>query len=364
MLRTKVLIIGGGPAGSTSARFLAENSIDTILLERDMSYIKPCGGGIASTALHELNIPESVLKNKINKIRIVSPKGEDIGIHLTGGHLCVTERGEFDSKSREMAGNKGASVIEAEFIGFEKTGKHIISVARKKASNEEIKITSDYVVAADGITFKAGSCVKAAGLKYLYTLSASLKTADSDTCEFWFSSNHASNFYSWIFPSKEHSSIGTGSTNPRELTSLLNNFTKRRFDASVKGLASENYLGKLRAFRIPEWRGNLFNIRNIFFAGDASGSVMPVTYEGIYYAMKSGEFIARAVIEGKTNVYKKLWNSRFKNRFLLMNRIKQILFKNAENIEKWVALHKRPEVQEIAIKLWLRKETDIVLFFS
>jgi len=72
--------------------------------------------------------------------------------------------------------------------------------------------------------------------------------------------------------------------------------------------------------------------------------------------MKSGEFAAQAIIEDNPDIYKKLWKGRFKNRFLLMSKIRNYLFKNDENIEKFVGLHKRPEVQEIAMKLWLRKE--------
>ena len=67
MLRTKVLIIGGGPAGSTAARFLAKEGIDTILLERNFSFVKPCGGGIPDAAFDELGIPRNIIK-KMSKI--------------------------------------------------------------------------------------------------------------------------------------------------------------------------------------------------------------------------------------------------------------------------------------------------------
>lgn len=362
MLRTNVLVIGGGPAGSTAARFLAENNIDTILVERDLSYIKPCGGGIPSTALHELNIPEEVVKKKVNKMRIVSPKGEDVEVELKGGHLCITGRGDFDSKLREMAADKGASIIEAEFIRFDEVDRNITSTIGKRSSGEEIKIKSDYVIASDGITFKAGSSIRHERPDCLYTISAHIRSKDYDACEFWFGSNHASNFYSWVFPSQKYSSIGTGSKNPKELTALLDRFIRRRFKMPMKDFAHENFLGrnlinKPRAFKVPEWNGTLFNTKNILFAGDAAGIVMPLTYEGIYYAMKSGEFAARAAMEGRPALYKKLWNSRFRNRFLLMSKIRNYLFKSDSNIEKFVALHKRPEVQEIAMRLWLKKET-------
>ncbi len=43
----EIAIIGGGPAGLTLAKFLAEESVDFVLMEEDASfYGKPCGEGI------------------------------------------------------------------------------------------------------------------------------------------------------------------------------------------------------------------------------------------------------------------------------------------------------------------------------
>lgn len=364
MLRTNVLIIGGGPAGSTAARFLADSGIDTVLLERDLSYVKPCGGGIPSTCLQEMNISEEeVVKKKIKKMIMVSPKGERVYVDLTEGYLCIIERGIFDAKLRAIAQKKGASIIEAEFLRFEKTGKEIISSIKNRATGEEIKIKSDYAIAADGITFKAGSSIKHDKPDCLYTISAHIKPipfiqeGGGDACEFWCGSLHAPSFYSWIFPSAGYASIGTGGPNVRELQSLLEKFIMRRFNIHLKDFKSQNFLTKTRAFKIPQWHGTVFNIKNILFAGDAASTVMPISYEGVYYAMKSGEFAARAITEGRPAIYKKLWNSRFRNRFLLMSKIRNHLFKDDEHIEKFVSLHKHPEAQEIAMRLWLRKET-------
>jgi len=58
--------------------------------------------------------------------------------------------------------------------------------------------------------------------------------------------------------------------------------------------------GEKRVYRIPVW-----NKSKILFAGDSAGQVLPLTYEGIYYAMKAGEFAARAIIENKVDNYNK-----------------------------------------------------------
>lgn len=356
MLSTNVLIIGGGPAGATAARFLAENGIETILLERDLSYKKPCGGGIPSSAFDELDIPRSIIKKEIRKIRIISPGGDDFEIALKGGCIAITDRGDLDTALRAMAHGRGAELIEGTFVRFTATGRKVISLIRNRVTNEETTIQSDYVIAADGITSRAGSQLKAPSPHHIFTISAHIPPAGFDCCEFWFGSGHASRFYSWVFPSSEFASIGTGSSRSRELTRLLDRFIRRRFNSSLRNFAADTRMEKPRAFKIPVWNKTLFNRDNVLFAGDTAGTVMPVTYEGIYYAMKSGEFAAQALIEKKPENYKRLWNSRFRTRFLLMSKINHLLFKDDETIEKWVQLHKKPEVQEIAMKLWLEKK--------
>ncbi len=358
MFRTNVLVIGGGPAGSIASRFLASNGIDTILIDRDFSYVKPCGGGIPYAAFCELDIPLTTVKKEIRKIIVVSPRGERVEVGLRGGHLCIVKRGEFDKTLRKIASDKGATLLEAEFIGFESTGKKIVSIIQKKENKEQIKIISDYVIASDGVTAKTVSTLGIRKNPSTFTISTHIKNdlistnGGDDACEFWFGSKHASNFYSWVFPSSEYLSVGTGSSEPRKLLSLLDNFLTMRFNSDLKGLRE-----KTRAFKIPLWTNKIFNVSNILFTGDSAGMVMPVTYEGIYYAMKSAEFASRAILQHKPSAYKKLWSSRFNSRFILMNKIKNYIFKNDENIEKFVLLHKRLDVQEIAMRLWLTKET-------
>ncbi len=369
MIRTHVLIVGGGPAGSTAARFLARQGIETILVERDFSYVKPCGGGIPSATINELDIPRSVIRKEVRKIRIVSPKGEKIDIALTGGHLCITERGILDSTLREMARVEGALTLEGEFSHFETRGKSIVSVVREKLTHRDLKIQSRFVVASDGITNRIGTVLRLPKLQSFYTISARMtpsslpsalrmsKPDGGDRCEFWFGAEHASHCYSWVFPSGEYSSIGTGAVHPGELPLLLEKFLKRRSRDPGTSLQQDSVISNRRIFKVPINNGSVSTERNILFTGDAAGTVLPITYEGIYYAMKSGEFAARAITEGKPHLYKRLWNGRFRRRFLLMNTIRHSFFKSDEHIEKWLSMHKRPEVQEIAMRLLLRKES-------
>lgn len=373
MVRTHTLVIGGGPAGATAARFLAGQGRETILVERNMSFVKPCGGGIPSTALEEFKIPHTIVRKEARKILVVSPRGEAQEIALTGGYLAMTDRAFFDKVLRELAGREGAVVTEGEFSGFSRTGKTIVSTVRRRIagsngrSSENIEIESDYIIAADGVTGKVGSALGIPRPPSLPTISThitseTLSGSDGarepgDCCEFWFGRRHAPGFYSWVFPSGDGFSIGTGGTATGDLGPLFRIFLDRRFGGRPHAMPEESRGIKRRIFRIPSGKSPLFCWKNVIFTGDAAGMVMPITYEGIYYAMKSGEFAAQAICENSPSMYRKLWEHAFRKRFLLMNTLRELLFGNDDLIEKWVTIHKRPEVQEIAMRIFLRKES-------
>lgn len=356
MLKTAVLVVGGGPAGATAARCLAAEGIDTILVERDFSYVKPCGGGISSGAFREFALPENIIKKTISKILIVSPEDRKIEMSLSGGYIFITERGLLDSSLRKMARDQGASLIEGEFTGFEKSGGMFISSIIRKEDRMAIRIQSEYILAADGITFGIGRKSGQPGLNRLYTISARIEPFDGDTCEFWFGTVHASHFYSWIFPSENHASIGTGGLTPQACPALLKTFLGRRFGNQLEQMMHHNVIGRSRIFPIPSWRGKSFGAGKILFLGDAAGMVIPVTYEGIYYAMKSGQFAATAIVEQRPEIYRKLWEERFGRRFMVMDRFKNHFFRDDASIEKWIGVHRSSAVQELAMRLWLQKE--------
>lgn len=347
MLRTQALVVGGGPAGATAARFLALGGIDAVLVERNMSFVKPCGGGIPSTAFKELDIPAHTIKRTVDKIKVVSPLANALSIDLDGGSISIVERGDFDAALRQGAAQAGASTIEGEFRHFSNIGKTITAVLSVKG--EEVNISADYVIAADGVNSRVRSRLDIKPLDSFLTVSEKIKGADTDSCEFWFGASHAPRFYSWVFPQKDCLSVGTGSFEPSRIRAFWDMFIKKR------GLRSQ---GIVRGYKIPIWQGDLYNSGKILFSGDAAGQVMPLSYEGIYYAMKSGEFAARAVMEGKAGNYKKLWQKRFQRRFSIMKRLWEYFLKDDLHAEKLVQFHEKPSVQAASMSLWLKKDHD------
>lgn len=345
-LTTKVLIVGGGPAGATAAGVLAGAGLDVILLERNLSFVKPCGGGLSLNAFDEFCIPKTVIQKEVPCIRIISPKSEMLDIDLKGSSLAIIARGEFDNELRNKAKEKGANIIEAEFNSIMHNKNYRIEAA---GSEWQYDISAEYVIASDGVNSRLRTALGIKPARSFFTMSEHIQGETVEFCEFWFGSTHAPRSYSWVFPTSEGISTGTGAFEQGQVKALFERFKER------KGIKSE---GNKRIYKVPIWEGDLYNKGKVIFAGDSAGHVLPLTYEGIYYAMKAGEFAARSIIEEKVGQYKKMWKARFLKRFILMERLRDYFLKNDYFAERLVALHRRPEIQEVSLRLWLSKDSS------
>ncbi len=351
-ITTECVVIGGGPAGSQSARRLAEAGRDVILIERNLYHDKPCGGGIPSIAFEDFNIPLSLIKKKVEWIKLVSPLGDEVRIKLEGGTICIVERKEFDFSLREIASMKGARLLQGNFRGFnEISNKRIVS--RIIIDKGPIEILSKYAIIAGGIN--SGLTIDEK-LKKSFTLTIKGIPIEDiergpDTCEFYLGSSHAERFYSWVFPSSDKNiSVGTGAFEVLKVRDMLNRFLLRR------GIRID---GKVRGYWIPLWHSSkrLLNPwKNIIVTGDAGGIVMPLSFEGIYYALSSGNLASEAILTGKPGEYVEKWNRQYYRRFKVMKLLWNYFLKDDRRAEDMVKLHKRREIQEASMRLWLRKD--------
>ncbi|MDQ7786986.1 MAG: NAD(P)/FAD-dependent oxidoreductase [Thermodesulfovibrionales bacterium] len=351
-LQAKVLVVGGGPAGATAAKVLAAQGTEVILLERNLSFAKPCGGGLILSAFHEFSIPRTTIKKEIRNIKLISPAGEHVTVELGESGIAIVQRKEFDSVLREQAWAAGSCVLEGEFSAI--TGNTLYRI-EAWTGDKKIEITAEYVIAADGVNSKVRKALGISPPASLFALSEYIRGVQNETCEFWFGSSHAPGSYSWVFPAHEGISLGTGHFSPGELQNLFEKFKIR------KGIKAE---GLRKIYRIPLWDGGLYQSGRVLFAGDSAGQVLPLTYEGIYYAMTSGALAAQAILLGEMNNYKKMWKYRFQKRFVLMEKLRSYFLKDDTTAERLVALHKRPEIQLASRSLWLMKDSHKKSFLS
>jgi geranylgeranyl reductase len=319
----KIVIIGGGPAGATAATILSKY-FQTILIQ-DKIWDKPCGGGIKAKIFKELNLPSYLIKHKISHLYI-HYKNKNIKIDLKGENLFIVKRKEFDDFLRKNAQKNGAQLIYAKLKDIQ--GNSIILSNNKK-------IEFDILIAADGVNSKVRKILKLPPIPKILTYYG-ITNINVNTCHFYFDKKIAGDYYAWVFPHENKAHIGcVNSNNFKKFQEILNTNIKPK------------------GYYIPTWQENIkTQINNIYFVGDAAGQVMPLSFEGIYYAMQSAKILANTIINNKN--YKQEWEKKFLKEFKFMKNLENLMKYNLTR-EILIYLQQFKFFQNISVNLWLGK---------
>ena len=114
---------------------------------------------------------------------------------------------------------------------------------------------------------------------------------ETDRCDVYYQGKLSPDFYAWVFPHGDTTSVGTGSANK--------GFSLKGSVADLRAQAGLDQSETLRREGAPiplkplkRWD----NGRDVVLAGDAAGVVAPASGEGIYYAMLGGRLAGEAAM--------------------------------------------------------------------
>ncbi|MCX8197463.1 MAG: geranylgeranyl reductase family protein [Candidatus Micrarchaeota archaeon] len=314
------IVVGGGPAGSTAATFLAKKGRRVLLLEKEnWPRNKTCGDAISGKSvgvLRELGLTDALEKaehGEVVGITFSSPNGTVVTIPFKGsdgqiskGYVC--RRMVYDNILWDNAKRLCDSYEGVEVTGLVKEGQKVIGVRARDKAKQEMEFRAKIVIGADGVASVVARETRGADVDPQHTCIAyrayySGISGMNSTLEIHFVKSILPGYF-WIFP-LEHgianvgvgmvmSDMKKGNVNlQKAMLDIINNnpLFKSRF-------ANAKQLSPISAWSLPFGsKKRKVSGDGFLLVGDAAGLVDPFSGEGIGNAMTSGKIAAEVADE-------------------------------------------------------------------
>jgi geranylgeranyl reductase family protein len=336
-----VIVVGGGPAGSTAARALALGGAKVLVLDRAaFPRNKPCGGGLTWRAVRRFPHVEAALPristHAISRLYMEAPGGEAVTVESATPTVLLVRRVEFDHLLMTLAREAGAELMER--VEITRAAEEASGI--RLESRDGRTFSAPLVVAADGVY---SVVARRLGLNHGWprdavaldmmeeTPSARLHAVDPRTLWVSFAPG-AGHGYGYIFPKRDYVNVGVGYI-VSSLKATAHQAPYALHAAFVAGLRErglvlgESDRSRFTPYQIPVGGPLPVTARGrVYLAGDAGGFVNGFSAEGIFFAMVTGELAGRAILRGPSpRLYERLWrreigaemrDSRFLSQFI------------------------------------------------
>ncbi|MCV7345340.1 menaquinone reductase [Mycolicibacterium rhodesiae] len=316
-LRSDVVIVGAGPAGSAAAAWAARRGHEVLVIDAaEFPRDKPCGDGLTPRAvleLQRLGLGDWLDGHIRHDGLRLSGFGADVEVPWPGpsfpGSGSAVPRTELDDRIRKVAEDAGASML---------LGIKAVDVRRDSRGRVEAVVLADgsqvscrWVIVADGARSPFG---RALGRQWhqetVYGVAVRGYLASPRAGEPWISSDlelrsvdgQVLPGYGWIFPlGNGEVNIGVGALatakRPADvaLRPLIKHYTDLKraawgFDGPPRAVSSALLPmgGAVSGVAGPNW----------VLIGDAAACVNPLNGEGIDYGLETGRLAAEMLGSG------------------------------------------------------------------
>ncbi len=334
-LRTDVLVVGAGPAGSMTAKWAARNGARVLLVEKRQEIGSPvrCGEGISKAWLEEVGIrPGRWINVEVEGARIYAPNEKclEINERSAGNEVgYVIERDGFDKQLAIDAANAGAEVmLKTAATDVLRENGSIVGVKAKRFG-EPFEIRAKVTIGADGFESQIGRWAGLPTNLALRDMDTCLQyrmtgvDADARYCDFYLGTC-APGGYVWIFPKGDGvANVGIGVQvskvrSPADAKSYLDRWIARH-PGYAKGKTIDIVGGGV-SINAPIKQSVT---DGFMLVGDAARMIDPITGGGIANGCIAGklcgEVAAAAVRDGDASkeflqAYEKGWRARLEEK--------------------------------------------------
>jgi geranylgeranyl reductase family protein len=297
----RIAIIGAGPAGAMAAVRLARAGASVTLFDPSHPREKPCGGGLTGRALALVSDVIDIHSLPAVVAKSASVEGLERTAHVAlidcgatpGSSLLVLSRAIFDRALADAALAAGARLLPEKAVDVGQRGNRMI--VRTGRGDYGF----DQVLGADGVNSVVRRKLARPFARAQLSLAAGFFVHGSTASSIAVKPMSARSGYLWSFPRTDHIAVGVCAAAAHHATSG---------DLRAQSAAWIEQHGLDRDTRLTPYAWPIPSIghqarREItlgdtgwMLIGDAAGLVDPLTREGIYYALLSGQWAADAIV--------------------------------------------------------------------
>ncbi len=335
-LNYDVLVVGAGPAGTLTAKHLANYGLSVMIIEKRAEVGSPirCGEGLDKKGLVKMGLkPNSKwIANEVKGAHVIAPNGTTLELTeaMAGNEVgYVIKRDVFDKELAKDAVRAGADImVRTSAIGLiEKDG--FVKGVKAKRMGDKFEINAKIVVGADGFESQVGrwaginTAIKPKDVYTCFQYDMVGVDVNPDYSAFYLGSC-APGGYAWVFPKSAHrANVGLGI---QVVKVKEKGEPKKYLDAFVaahehlsKGMPIAHIAGAVSVCApIERTVGN-----GILLVGDAARQIDPITGGGIVNSGIAALIAAKVISEAVSandfsadflSKYEKGWRDQLENK--------------------------------------------------
>ncbi len=301
----EVLVVGGGPAGTATAKILAEHGISVALLEKSVKFPreKLCGGLLTQKTLHILQHIFALSQETLQSEKIIEYSTDSYAFFNKDQEICrkqgihpfvLINRARLDFTLLLVAQKAGVDIIQGA------CATHCIPARGKVFTQEHGEFRAKYIIAADGANSRMRRALPINRKSWRRNLASAVEIylpknkapeALHEINEPRLYVGYMQTGYGWIFPGLHDLRIGMCGLQHGQKAGVVS-----CFEEFLGTLGLNRSQVELKGHPLPygNWLKNPTKER-LLLVGDAAGFVEPLLGEGIFYALASGWYAGHAV---------------------------------------------------------------------
>lgn len=335
-----IIVVGAGPAGTTAARFAAEQGVSVLVLEKDRDVGCPvrCAEAINKRTADEFITPnDKWISSYISKFSFIAPNNNEVIIDFNSVQGYILERKIFDYELAKIASIAGAEIVTKAYVNGLILDETKVCGVTVEYRGEQRKIKSKIVIGADGTESRVGrwagikTHINLKDMESCFQVTAANISINPDTLYLYFGEKVSPGGYFWVFPKSSSTvNIGLGISGiegkKRSALSYLNDNLNRLFpEASILTEVAGGVPCSVTLERISS--------EGLLLAGDAARQVNPLSGGGIASGMiggrAAGRIAAEAIVKNNLNhifTYDKVWHNERGKMHEIFNRLKEGIY--------------------------------------